>query len=103
MVRRCKSEHTRVSGETACAFVRDVIFGATRRLPIVLVSENRYRTNLLNLEFLQSRLLGLANVVAFDDESAQVLNAELRFIGVLWRRSSHLLAGMYLRLGALGA
>ena len=76
-----KSEHSRVSGETASDFVRDVIFGATRRLPIVLVSENRYRTNLLNPEFLHSRLLGLASVVAFDDESAQILNAELGSLG----------------------
>ena len=76
-----KSKHSRVSGETASVFVGDVIFGATRRLPIVLVSENRYRTNLLSPKFLQSRLLGLANVVVFDDESAQVLNAELGSLG----------------------
>ena len=76
-----KTKPTHLTAANAAVFAHEEVFSTARKLPLILVSENRYRSNLLDIEFLQSRLLGLASVVGFDDETAKVLNGELGALG----------------------
>ena len=68
---------TRISQENAGAFAPGALYGASRRLPIVVVSESSHGVTLVDSDELQSRLLGLAQVVTYDVEIAATINKDL--------------------------
>lgn len=59
----------RVAASDAAAFVDDAIFGSERLMPLVVVSE-RWGRVLVDPDYLQWRLLGLATVATYDDDAA---------------------------------
>ena len=68
---------TLLTTEDAEAFVTDVIFNPHRRMPVIAVTKNWHRNIFVNPDRLQSRLLGLASVYYYEDETAQVVNERL--------------------------
>ena len=61
----------------AQAFALEDVFGTDRRMPIIVVTKNRYGGIFVNPHRLQSRLLGLARVATYDDDTAQSVNQNL--------------------------
>ena len=68
---------TEVTPSNATQFVNDTLFDTNRRMPVVAVTKNSYGGRFVNPDRLQSRLLGLARVFTYDDETAQVANETL--------------------------
>ena len=66
----------RVAASDAAAFVDDAIFGSERLMPLVVVSE-RWGRVLVDPDYLQWRLLGLATVATYDDEAARAARERL--------------------------
>ena len=71
------TEAEKVTQKNAANFVHDVVLNASRRMPVVVVTENRYGGTYMGANYLQSRLLGLANVFAYDNETAKAVNEYL--------------------------
>ena len=66
----------RVAAGDAAAFVDDAIFGSERLMPLVVVSE-RWGRVLVDPDYLQWRLLGLATVATYDDDAARATRERL--------------------------
>lgn len=66
----------RVAASDAAAFVDDAIFGSERLMPLVVVSE-RWGRVLVDPDYLQWRLLGLATVATYDDDAARAARERL--------------------------
>lgn len=66
----------RVTANDAAAFVKDSIFGSDRLMPLVAVSE-RWGRVLVDPDYLQWRLLGLATVATYDDAAARAMRERL--------------------------
>ena len=61
----------------ARTFVNDDVFNPDRRMPLVIVSENRFGGMFMSADYLQSRLLGLARVTTYDYKTTRAVNKEL--------------------------
>ncbi len=70
-------EPTQISVDGSFSFVHDEIFNPERKLPLVVVTKDWRGDLLVNPHHLQSRLLGLAKVVCYDDKTARRVNDEL--------------------------
>lgn len=68
---------TSISEENAGAFAPGTLYDPSRRLPIVVVSELSDGVTLVDSQELQSRLLGLAQVVTYGAEIAATINKDL--------------------------
>ena len=66
-----------VTQEDARDFVYEDVFDPNRRMPLVVVSENRLGGIFINPNQLQSRLLGLAKVATYDNKTSDAVNEEL--------------------------
>lgn len=66
----------RVSANDAVAFMKDAIFGSDRLMPLVAVSE-RWGRVLVDPDYLQWRLLGLATVATYDDAASRAMRERL--------------------------
>ena len=66
----------RIAASDAAAFVDDAIFVSERLMPLVVVSE-RWGRVLVDPDYLQWRLLGLATVATYDDEAARAMRERL--------------------------
>ena len=66
-----------VTLEEADSFVSDVLTNPHRRMSVVVVTENLRGGIFLSPDYLQSRLLGLANVYTYDHDTAKAINKEL--------------------------
>lgn len=66
----------RIAASEAAAFVDDAIFSSERLMPLVVVSE-RWGRVLVDPDYLQWRLLGLATVATYDDAAAQAARERL--------------------------
>lgn len=66
-----------VTQEGARDFVYEDVFDPNRRMPLVVVSENRLGGIFINPNRLQSRLLGLAKVATYDGKTSDAVNGEL--------------------------
>ena len=66
----------RVTANDAAAFVNDAIFGSDRLMPLVAVSE-RWGRVLVDPDYLQWRLLGLATVATYDDAASRAMREHL--------------------------
>ncbi len=75
--RRLSTQAAWVEPEDAADFVRDTVFGRERRMPLVVVTEDRSGRSVVSADHLQTRLLGLARVVGYDAETAEAVNKEL--------------------------
>ena len=75
--RPLSTEAARLKPEDAPSFVRDTVFGRNRRMPLVVVTADRFGRSVMSADYLQARLLGLARVVIYDDETAQAVNKDL--------------------------
>lgn len=71
------TEPVQVTLETASSFVHGELFNPDRKLPIVVISPTQVGNHLVNPNFLQSRLLGLARVFAYDNDTEIVVSKEL--------------------------
>ena len=58
-------------------FVNNLLTNPSRRMPVIVVTENRYGGIFMNANRLQSRLLGLVNVYTYGSETARTVNREL--------------------------
>ena len=66
-----------VTQKDARDFVYEDVFDPNRRMPLVVVSENRLGGIFINPNRLQSRLLGLAKVATYDGKTSDAVNGEL--------------------------
>ena len=78
------TEPVQVTEETAHSFVQDDLFNPNRKLPIVVVSPTHSGNPLVRPSFLQSRLLGLANVFAYDNDTEKVVSEKLGHLACYW-------------------
>ncbi len=63
-------------------FVCKSIFDSNRLIPLVVVTKNSFGGIFVNPDRLQSRLLGIARVFTYDDETAQIVNEKLGALSV---------------------
>ena len=75
--RTLSTQAARMKPKDAPSFVRDTVFGRERRIPLVVVTADRFGRSAASADYLQARLLGLARVVAYDGETAEAVNREL--------------------------
>ena len=75
-----RTEHVEVKEQSAHTFVHDDVFNPDRKLPILVVSPTANGSHLVNPDFLQSRLLGLARVFAYDNDTERAVSKELRHL-----------------------
>ena len=68
---------TRIIKDNARTFVNEDVFNPDRRLPLIMVAENRFGGMFMSANYLQSRLLGLARVTTYDYKTAAAINREL--------------------------
>lgn len=73
---------TLVTPVNADEFVDKCIFDSNRRIPLVVVTKNSFGGIFVNPDRLQSRLLGIARVFTYDDETAQTVNVKLGALSV---------------------
>ena len=80
----CTSESKRLTTESkhvprndSVSFVNDVLTNPNRRTPAVVVVENSFGGIFMDPNRLQSRLLGLADVFTYDNETAKYVNIEI--------------------------
>ena len=66
----------RITAGEAAAFVDEAIFSSERLMPLVVVSE-RWGRVLVDPDYLQWRLLGLATVATYDDDAARAARERL--------------------------
>ena len=66
-----------VTENDAKYFVSNKVFDPNRRLPLIVVSENRFGGVFMSADYLQSRLLGLARVASYTSSTARAVNKEL--------------------------
>ncbi len=76
---RLSWEPTTVSKEAAKDFVHNRIFNPQRHLPIIAVSQNWRRQTSLSPNWLQNRLIGLAEVATYDGDTADQLRSLVGF------------------------
>ena len=76
---RLSWEPTTVSKEAAKDFVHNRIFNPQRHLPIIAVSQNWKRQTSLSPNWLQNRLIGLAEVATYDGDTADQLRSLVGF------------------------
>lgn len=74
---RLSLDARQVTPENAHDFVYEDVFDPNRRMPLVVVSENRLGGIFISPNQLQSRLLGLAKVAAYDCKTSEAVNGEL--------------------------
>ena len=75
--RTLSTQAARMKPEDAPSFVRDTVFDRERRIPLVVVTADRFGRSAASADYLQARLLGLARVVTYDGETAEAVNREL--------------------------
>ena len=71
------TESERIHQKASSSFVRDVLTNPNRRMPVVVVTENSYGGLFIGADNLQSRLLGLASVFTYDNDTARTVNYDL--------------------------
>lgn len=74
---RISLDAKQVTKDGAHEFVYEDVFDPNRRMPLVVVSENRFGGIFISPNRLQSRLLGLAKVATYDSKTAGAVNREL--------------------------
>lgn len=74
---RLTPEPTHINLQDADSFVRDDIFNPDRKLPLIVVTETHQGKTLLDPVHLQSRLMGLAKVVTYNDDTTRKVNSHL--------------------------
>ena len=71
---RLSVEAERITEDNSWVFVEESIFDPNRRMPLVVVSENRLGGSFISADHLQSHLLGLAKVATYDHKTAQAVH-----------------------------
>ena len=74
---RISLDAKQITKDGAHEFVYEDVFDPNRRMPLVVVSENRFGGIFISPNRLQSRLLGLAKVATYDSKTAGAVNREL--------------------------
>lgn len=74
---RMTPDAKQVTRDDAKNFVNDDVFNPDRRMPLVVVSENRLGGMFMSANYLQSRLLGLARIATYDYQTTRSVNREL--------------------------
>ena len=68
------AEAKSISPTHSDSFVNELVINPTRRMPIIVMTENRYGGVFMNANRLQTRLLGLANVFTYSADTARAVN-----------------------------
>ena len=79
--RRLTTQAKYIAKEEAIGFARNLVLDPTRRLPLVVITT--YRDNQsypISPNSLQSKLLGIAMVFFYNNDTAKIINEELKYI-----------------------